>query len=107
MLLVSGLCVVLAGCQRTEVVFINDLDRDVQVTLDGPGDVKPDQPLPVSRNGQALYVVNTPTSELPANYRWQAGDQMGSVVIESGSPNRVTVHITRARPEQPALGYEP
>jgi hypothetical protein len=94
-----------AGCTNFDVVFVNDTPTDVQVSLVGPGQIKPNpSTLPVSKSGgQALFTVTVPKSKLPANYTWQAGTNSGSLVVQTDSPKRRLVNIGTGK-EAPGEG---
>ncbi len=100
-LLMSGVAVflVLLGCRSTEVMMVNDLGEDAMVTLQGPGQIKPDPPsLPVANDGKGIFMVETPAGDLPANYEWQAAGRTGTVVVTDRSPHRQVLNLSTGIP---------
>jgi len=95
-----------AGCQKTfEVTFANGTDEDLQVTLNGPGDIEPDPPtLPVARDGgRAMFIIEVYKNDLPANYRWIADGRSGSLPLSWESKELQAVTITDSMGDEMAM----
>jgi hypothetical protein len=88
-------CLGAVGCKTTEVMMVNDLGEDAVVSLQGPGHIRPDPPsLPVANTGRAVFKVQTPSDDLPANYEWQAGGRTGTIVVTDKTPKRQVLNLS-------------
>jgi hypothetical protein len=79
------------GCTKHCIIsFTNKTANDLQVTMEGPGDIYPDPPsLPIHRDGgDGIFKIAVPSSLLPADYQWRADSQKGTVVIQKESPDQ-------------------
>ncbi len=90
-----------AGCQKSFTVeFINFTQEDLEVSCEGPGQVKPaPRGLPIAGNGgSARFEITVAEDDLPCNYHWQAGPWRGAVVVRIDSANLRFVDIGREKP---------
>lgn len=96
------------GCKSTELLMVNDLGEDAIASLQGPGTIKPDPAtLPVANTGRAVFKVQTPNDDLPANYQWQAAGRIGTVVVGKDTPSRQIVNLsTGERASGTAVGMQ-
>jgi len=84
-----------AGCKSTEVLMVNDLGEDAIASLQGPGTIEPNPPtLPVANAGRAVFKVQTPNEDLPANYEWRAAGRTGTIVVTKESPKRQVLNLS-------------
>ena len=91
----SLLALATAGCKSTEVLVVNDLGEDAITSLQGPGTIKPDPAtLPVHNSGRAVFRVETPPADLPADYQWQAAGRTGTIVVSKDTPSRQIVNLS-------------
>ncbi len=99
----AALSLALTGCKSTEVMMVNDLGEDTMVSLQGPGEVHPNPPvLPVAKMGKGVFKLQTPNSKLPANYEWQAGGRIGTIVVTDESPSRQIHNLSTGTPASQA-----
>ncbi len=83
------------GCKSTEMMMVNDLGEDVVVSLQGPGTIKPDPPaMPLANAGKGVFKIETPNTELPADYQWQAAGRTGTIVVTKDSPKRQVLNLS-------------
>jgi hypothetical protein len=89
----------MVGCASTEVMMVNDLGEDAMITLQGPGQIRPDPPsLHVANMERAVFKVETPPGDLPANYEWQAGGRTGTIMVTKDTPKRQILNLSTGLP---------
>jgi hypothetical protein len=79
--------------------MVNDVGQDAMVTLQGPGQIRPNPPtLAVANTGKGVFRVNTPNGDLPANYEWQAAGRTGTIVVTKDTPGRQVLNLSTGEP---------